>query len=40
MSHRRRARLSWDGSEKLLGRLVRLTDLVVRLIDELSRIPW
>jgi hypothetical protein len=31
-------RLSWDGAEKLIRRLVSLTDLLVRLIDELSRI--
>ena len=41
MSKPRRKRLSWDGSEKLLQRLVDVTDLVIRLIDELSRIhPW
>jgi hypothetical protein len=41
MSKRRSNRLSWDGAEKLLRRLVSVTGLVVRLIDELSRIrPW
>jgi len=38
MSKRRRNRLSWDGTEKLLRRLVSVAGLVVRLINELSRI--
>lgn len=41
MSKPRRVRLSWDGCEKLLRRLVSLAGLLVRLLDELSRVhPW
>jgi hypothetical protein len=41
MSRLRRVRPSWDGCEKLIRRLVSLAGLLVRLLDELSRIhPW
>jgi hypothetical protein len=38
MSNRNRIRLSWDNAEKILRRLVTFTDLLIRLIDELSRV--